>query len=771
MKTDSHKDIDMCEPALAQKLAALKNVHGSTAVCNDNWVRVRQPAGPELGFSPDSGVRIIERDGLLFKSFNGKDELLPYADWRLPAEERAADLASRMAIEQIAGLMLYSPQNRVPMENDTYNGAKFSESGQPAWALSDSQRHFLLDDNVRHLLVSVVKSGVDAARWNNRVQALVEGAPLRIPANNSSDPRHSAFADAEFAPGCAGQLSQWSNLLGLASTFDPATVEEFGRIASEEYRLMGLATALSPQADLGTDPRWYRFNATFGNDPALVTDIVRAYASTFQSSDDTPDSGWGKGSVNAMVKHWPGGGSGEGGRDAHYGNGKFAVYPGNSAESHLRPFLEGAFRLDGGTNKASAVMPYYTISYGLTDEAVDNSFNKRLITDMLRGEAGYDGVVCTDWCITADQIDPGTHSGKPWGVETLTVAERHYRALQAGVDQFGGNNEKQPVLDAYAMGCLDIGEPAMRERMERSARRLLLNILRTGLFENPYVDIEAAAKGLGSPDKMKAGYRQQLRSVIMLKNHAGTLPLNGKKKVYVPRRHDPAIRNYWGTILPPHDFDPVPAALATNFYEPVDDPASADAAIVFIESPKSYGMGYDARDKLAGGNGYIPITLQYRPYTATTAREHSLATDCTETPADRSYRGKTALAQNECHLDMLAETRRLMGDKPVIVVLAMSNPTVMSEVEPLADAILTGFDVQTQAYLDLIFGNAEPNGLLPFEMPASMEAVEAHCEDKPHDIEPYCDADGNIYRFGFGLDWKGEIDDERVRRYRHDKQS
>ena len=77
-----------------------------------------------------------------------------------------------------------------------------------------------------------------------------------------------------------------------------------------------------------------------------------------------------------------------------------------------------------------------------------------------------------------------------------------------------------------------------------------------------------------------------------------------------------------------------------------------------------------------------------------------------------------------------------MGDKPVIVVIAMSNPTVMSEVEPLADAILTGFDVQTQAYLELIFGNAEPNGLLPFEMPASMEAVEAHCEDKPHDIEP-----------------------------------
>lgn len=731
----------------------------------DGYTLVHQSNGPTLGYSEDSGVKIIIRDGLAFKSFGGGDTLLPYEDWRLDATARAADLASRLSIEEIAGLMLYSPQNKLPMPGDTYGGKPFKESGCTADELSDGLRKCLVEDNVRHLLVSVVESPEVAARWNNRVQALVESLSHGIPANNSSDPRHSAFADAEFSPGSAGQLSQWSNLMGLASTFDPGLVLEFARIAAAEYRAMGLATALSPQADLGTDPRWYRFNATFGDDPQLVTDLIKAYTEGFQASPARADGGWGPGSVNAMVKHWPGGGSGEGGRDAHYGNGKYAVYPGNCAEMHKKPFVEGAFALAGATAKASAVMPYYTISYGMTDKSVGNSYNHTIITDMLRGEAGYDGVVCTDWAITADQIDPGTHSGKPWGVENMSVADRHYLALKAGVDQFGGNNEKAPVLAAYRRGCEEMGEQAMRERMEASARRLLVNILRPGLFENPYVDPEQTRRTVGNADWMARGYEQQLRSIVMLKNHNAVLPLRKRLKVYVPERHDAAVRNYWGGTEPARDFAPVPPEIAAKYYDAVDNPADADAAIVFIDSPKSYRMGYDPADKAAGGNGYIPITLQYRPYTATAARSRSLAADPSETPSDRSYRGKTAYAQNENHLDLVEETRRVMGDKPVIVVIAMSNPTVLSEVEPLADAILVGFSVQTQAFLDLIAGRTEPSGLLPFELPASMEAVERHCEDRPHDIQPYADADGNSYEFGYGLDWKGVISDSRTDRY------
>ena len=466
-----------------------------------------------------------------------------------------------------------------------------------------------------------------------------------------------------------------------------------------------------------------------------------------------------------MVKHWPGGGSGEGGRDAHYGNGKFAVYPGGCFEDHKYPFVQGAFNLPGATKKASAVMTYYTISYNQTSENVGNSFNRELIEGQLRDECNYDGVVCTDWIITADATDPGVHTAKPWGVETLSESERHYKAIMAGVDQFGGNDKKAPVIEAYRLGCREHGETWMRNRFERSAARLLLNSFRPGLFENPYVDPDDAALKVGCTEWMREGFVQQLRSVVMLKNHGNILPLQKGVKVYVPRRIVPEILNFWRMPEPALDYRPFTDEASSHYFLTTENPDEADVALVYMDSPKSAWMGYDIADRRQGGNGYIPISLQYRPYTALEARKESIAVDPREATRNRSYHGKTAVAQNECELDMLERTRCLMGTKPIIVVMNMSNPTVMKEVEPLAEAILIGFSVQNQAFAELIAGKAEPSGLLPFEMPASMEAVEYHCEDKPHDIEPYRDADGNIYEFGFGLDFTGRISDERTLKY------
>lgn len=741
----------------------------------------------KLGYSPRSGVRIITVDGLPFKDFLGSGQLLPYEDWRLPAEVRAKDLASRLSVEEMAGLMLYSPQNWLPMPNDTYDGKPFAESGMKASDLSDLQRQFLTRDNVRHVLVGKVESPETAARWNNNVQAFVEGRTHGIPANNSSDPRHSATADAEFAAGAGGKISQWSGLLGLAATFSPELVEEFGRTAALEYRMMGITTALSPQADLGTDPRWYRFSSTFGCDPKLVADMTRAYADGFQSPDR---GGWTDRSVNTMAKHWPGGGSGEGGRDAHYGNGKYAVYPGGCYEQHKIPFTHGAFALKGKTASCSAVMPYYTISYGQTPENVANGFNRDIITRQLRGEAGFDGVVCTDWLITHDEVHPGTHSGKPWGVETLSEAERHYKALMAGVDQFGGNDKIGPVLEAYRMGVSEHGEEWMRRRFEQSARRLLLNIFRVGLFENPYIDVGETRRTVGCPEFMARGYEEQLRSIVMLKNHNHLLPLKGKMTgdtsedcskageakaggcdgpvVFVPRRRSPEGPNYWRQIMPERVYDPVPERVLDRYFRHADCAEEADVAVVFIESPHSWLMGYAPDDLKRGGNGYIPISLQYGDYTATHAREHSIAGgDPFETFTDRSYRGKTTHTINRSDFTLVEETRRAIGpDKKLVVVINMLNPAVLSEIEPLADAILIGFDVQAQAYMDIIAGRHEPSALLPFQLPRDMRAVEEHCEDRPHDIAPYTDADGNSYDFAFGLDWKGVVDDERVRKYK-----
>lgn len=735
----------------------------STHIC-DNHIIITVNNGPILGYSADSGVSIIEVDGLPFKDLSRSGSLLPYCDWRLDAITRARDLASRMTIEQIAGLMLYSPQNRVPMRrDDTYNGKPFDPAINNKWSLSDGQKKFLTVDNVRHVLVSVVDSAADAARWNNRMQAFVESLELGIPANNSSDPRHSLSGDPEFSPGCGGSTSLWSNMLGLAATFDPDCVEEFARIAAREYRLQGITTALSPQADLGTDPRWYRYSSTFGNDPRLVADMTRAYADGFQSPDG---NGWSNLSVNTMVKHWPGGGSGEGGRDAHYGNGKFAVYPGNSFKEHLIPFVNGAFDLKRGTGASSAVMPYYTISYGITDEQVGNSFNRVIITDMLRRDAGYDGVVCTDWCITHDEIHPGIHSGKPWGVEKMTEAERHYKALMAGVDQFGGNQRIEPVIEAYRIGVAHHGEAWMRERMEQSAVRLLTNMFRVGLFENPYVDPDETERIVCCSTYRLKGIDQQRRSVVMLKNRLNLLPLRHKLAVYIPDRYVPEGPNYWRSTVAERTYSPVSEDVVNRNFKVAYNPDEADVAVVFIDSPHSKWMGYDKTDADNGGNGYIPISLVYNDYTASAARNQSIAGgDPFEDFTNRSYNGKSSTTINRSDLDSIIATRNAMPDKPLIAVINVANPPVLSEIEPLVDAILVTFDCKPEVVFDILAGNVSPSGLLPFEMPRDMDAVERHCEDKPHDIEPYIDSDGNAYSFAFGLNFNGIIKDERVTRY------
>ena len=733
----------------------------------DGFHLITQKGGPSLGYT---SVPILEVRGYAFKDLNRNGVLDPYEDWRLPAETRARDLATQLSIEEIAGLMLYSSHQAVPgsaygFGGATYDGKAFQESGARPFDLTDQQKKFLTEDHLRAVLVTSVQSPEVAARWNNNVQALAENLGHGIPANNSSDPRNETAATAEFNLGAGGQISLWPTPLGLAATFDPSLVRTFGEIASREYRALGIATALSPQIDLATEPRWSRFNGTFGEDPALDTEMARSYVDGFQTSRG---GGWGPESVNAMVKHWPSGGPEEGGRDAHFNYGKYAVYPGGAFETQLKAFTEGAFALEGGTGKASAVMPYYTISYGVdpSGKNVGNSYSSYIINDLLRGKYGYDGVVCTDWNITYDNAAIESFDGKCWGTEELTVARRHYEVLKAGVDQFGGNNDKGPVLEAYRMWASDEGEEAARARFEASAVRLLLNSFRTGLFENPYTDPAYATEVVGNPEFMAAGYDAQLKSVVLLKNHGGVLPA-GRTKVFVPQRFYPQMPGMFGLSMgaPSHWDYPIDRTLAEKYFQWADTPADADFALVLIREPAS-GSGYDVADRQKGGNGYVPVSLQYRPYTATFARAESVAGGDPKEPfTNRSYKGKTVTTYNEADLDLVIRTKKQMGDKPVVVVVACSRPAVLAELEPWADAILLTFGVQNQAVLDILSGAAEPSGLLPMQMPADMRTVEEQYEDVPHDMRPLVDADGNAWDFAFGLNWSGVISDARTTKY------
>ena len=761
---------------LLSVLTACGGPRWSETRTDNDYNLITQKKGQTLAYTPGSGVTILTEDGYAFKDLNRNGTLEPYEDWRLSAEERAEDLASRLPVEEIAGMMLYSSHQSVPSRGGmfggaTYNGKPFDQSGAKASDLSDAQKKFLIEDNLRAVLVTTVESPAVAAEWNNNMQALVEGYGHGVPVNTSSDPRHETSATAEYNYGAGGEISHWPTSLGLAATFDPALVEEFGRIAADEYRALGISTALSPQIDLATEPRWTRFYGTFGESPELDTDMARAYVDGFQTStgkDEIAD-GWGYKSVNAMVKHWPSGGPEEGGRDAHYNYGKYAVYPGGAFETHLKPFTEGAFKLNGKTEKASAVMPYYTISTGVdpSGKNVGNSYSKYIITDLLREEYGYDGVVCTDWNITYDNMGIDKFDGKCWGVEELTVAQRHYECLKAGIDQFGGNNDKGPVLEAYQMWVDEFGKESADQRFKESAKRLLMNSFRTGLFENPYLDPAASSETVGKPEYMEKGYQAQLKSVVMIKNSDNVLPMKAaeaKPKVYVPQKYYPQVVNFFGVATPERWEDTFAKELLEKYFTPVTDPAEADFAIVVIEAPQS-GTGYSTADVKNGGNGYLPISLQYSDYTADHARAVSIAGgDRLEKSANRSYKGKSVKTANKSDLQAVIDTKAAMGDKPVVTVISTGKPFV-PEFEPYSDAILVSFGCQNQALLDLISGAVEPSALLPMQLPADMKTVELQMEDVPFDMECYVDADGNAYDFAYGLNWSGRINDARVQKY------
>ncbi|MDD3795095.1 MAG: glycoside hydrolase family 3 N-terminal domain-containing protein [Lachnospiraceae bacterium] len=398
--------------------------------------------GPAIGTTVAS---VLEIDGQYFKHASGGGTLLPYEDWRLDARTRAKDLASRLSIPEIAGLMLYSPHQAVPFLagspfRATYDGRVFEESGREAWELTDQQKEFLKKDHVRHVLIQYLKNTDTAARWNNKMQSYAESMPWGIPVNFSSDPRHGAGNSGAEFKSSADDVSKWPEGMGIAAAFDPEVCRKFADTVSKEYRALGITMALSPQVDLATEPRWMRFEDTFGTHPDMVAELGRIYCDGLQTTVSSPD-GWGRDSVGTMAKHWPGGGPCEGGRDAHYPFGKYAVYPGDNFTEHLKPFTEGVFQLSGATGAACAVMPYYTVSWD-TDlkyhKNVGNSYSEYLIKDLLREKYGYDGVVCTDWRITADpEKKMDSFGSRCYGVEKLSEAERHLLAIENGVDQFG----------------------------------------------------------------------------------------------------------------------------------------------------------------------------------------------------------------------------------------------------------------------------------------------------------------------------------------------
>lgn len=710
-----------------------------------------------LGISKDSGKGLIYAnsasadpyvdpdtyvaDGTnpVFKDLNGNHILDPYEDWRLPVETRAADIASKMSTKEIAGLMLFS--------------AHQTDFSSPV--PTNEQINFLTNDDLRHVLIAGASTAENHAKWNNNVQAITERLGLGIPANNSSDPRHSAAVGVEFYSNNTGTMSIWPNSLGLAASFDPDIMLQFAKIASKEYRAFGISTALSPQIDIATDPRWNRTNGTFGEDPKLSAEMAAAYVKGFQGTFDgttnnVSDQGyWGYDSVNAMIKHWPGGGAGEAGRDAHSDFGKYAIYPGNNFEAHIVPFVDGALSgAKGSIERATAVMPYYTISNNIDPTGTDvaNALSSYMIDDLLVDKYGFDGVVCTDW---------GVNSTRGWGpsIEDQNEGQRTLQLIMSGINQLGGVNTQRFILEAKALAASDGKEAEFNSKMETSAKKILLNVFKSGLFENPYLNVAKSVELAKNADNNQAGFDAQVKAIVTLKNTVPDKAVTVTTKVYVPKNANGS-----------YAFSNKVKGQEKFVY--TDDPNQADIAIVPINSPSSppdpqmgfFGGGWYAKNSGRYPEGYFPLTLQYSEYTAVDAREVSIAGDYRDKDVDespsilnRTYKDKVLTSTNLASFKTLAATKEAMGKKPVITVLNLDNPTVMTEIDAVSDVVLARFACSDAAVLEILSGNKASTGMLPIQMPKNMAAVEAQKEDVPRDLECYVDSEGHTYDFGYGL--------------------
>ncbi|HRI58337.1 MAG TPA: glycoside hydrolase family 3 N-terminal domain-containing protein [Saprospiraceae bacterium] len=488
-----------------------------------------------------SGAPVLTVDGFSFRDLNKNGKLDPYEDSRQSVEKRVEDLLWQMNLEEKAGMMFI---NGVLINADGTLEKKPDAQGFAARL--PTAMDYINGSKMNHFNYWQAPGTRALADGYNAMQKVAESSRLGIPVTIASDPRHyfsnNIFTMAE------GGFSQWPEQLGFAAIGDEKLVRTFADIARQEYVAVGIREALHPMADLATEPRWARVSGTFGEDAKLSAKLIKAYVLGFQGKKLDANS------VACMTKHFSGGGPQKEGLDPHFEFQKGQVYPGKNFNYHLIPF-EAAFE----ANTAS-IMPYYGIPTDQTSENVGFSYNKDIITKLLREKYKYDGVVCTDWGLVTDaNMGPVVWPARAWGVENLSREDRVKKIIEAGCDQFGGENCPELVVSLAKSGKVS------EKRIDESIRRLLRQKFILGLFDNPYVDADKAVQIVGRADFKAAGEAAQRRSFTLLKNEGKTLPLKtGKLKIYVKN---------------------VDAKVAAQYGQVVDNPKDADIAVLRINTP------------------------------------------------------------------------------------------------------------------------------------------------------------------------------------------
>lgn len=724
---------------------------------------------------------LIQKDGLTFKDIDGSGTLSPVNDWRLPAARRAAAYVRQLTVEEkIAQLFVadwrmakYPPSGPMAMKID--NPVQ-DETGILDETECDTETIFgkqhiigttkmLKEAFYRHVILRANATPTDLADWVNQVNAVCEECEHFLPMSATSNSRNENGEVVFGMNDAFGVLATWPGTLGIAAAVKGTgridIVDKFADTVRREWNACGMRKGYMYMADTVTDPRWQRTYGTFGEDPALISEIMHHLIPGIQGKPN----GVAKDGVAVTTKHFPGGGARENGFDPHYAAGQWNVYAteGSLEAYHLPPFRAA---VECGT---SSIMPYYSkpaaaksapqkdpAGGDIPMEPYGFAYNKYFIDDLLRKQLGFTGYINSDSGITRNMA---------WGVEMLDVPERvGFAVNHAGVDiisgifdieaareaydrAHNGYYKTHPVPEGFTADQLVLTD----EALDRAVTRTLTEMFELGMVDDPYRDPEEAEKTVACPADWAEAAKVHRESVVLLKND-GTLPLTDDKlagkTVYAEAFHkDPRLSEQSTARL---------RELLKDLTL-TDDPANADYALLFV-TPQS-GAYFSATP------GYLELDLCEGKTVHNVDEEGRPAPEIHE---ETTVTGMGRIAE-------IARTVHARGGK-VIGNLNISLAWQPGSLEPLCDALTAGFDTYPDATLDVMRGRFAPVGKLPLTLPRGDEVLAVNADGvciSPNDVPgydkdkympdalkdengkayAYRDAAGRYYEYGFGLSY------------------